>query len=255
MTARELAISVAALLGFTATPSPAAAEPALTVTLHYYERRPFHFHEGDKVTGLVVPQTEAAFQKAGISYTWSQEPPNRILAIIKANAGADCSPGWYKTPEREAFARYTLPIYADKPLVGISRADFAAPEGISAKVLLAEPRIRLLVKDQFSYGKYLNTLIGDMPPNRVVRINDDIVSMVRLVKYGSAHVTLATQEEVELLVQQAGFLMGDFRIIRFPDVPAEEKRFIICSQQVPPAAIERLNEAIRSASPPPSRPD
>lgn len=37
---------------------------------------------------------------------------------------------------------------------------------------------------------------------------------------------------------------GDFYLLKFSDMPAGEKRFIMCSKQVPEDIIERLNKAI-----------
>ncbi len=225
----------------------AAPQLVSPITMHYYERKPFHYTtDNGRVAGLAVTPTVQVFEKIGIPISWKLTPASRILATLKANIGADCSPGWYKTPERESYARFTLPIYNDKPLVGLSRADFAAPEGISAKDLFMRPQTRLLMKQGFVHGAYLDQIIAKMPPENIVRVSDDVASMVRMVRSGIADLVTTTEEETEVYVSQAGFGMKEFRVLHFPDVPAVEKRYILCSKQVPDSVINKLNAAIKT---------
>jgi polar amino acid transport system substrate-binding protein len=221
------------------------AESITPITMHYYERKPFHYTADNfQVEGLVVTPTIQAFKKIGTPIVWKLTPASRILATMKANIGADCSAGWYKTAERESYARFTLPIYNDKPLIAIARADFAAPEGISAKELFAQPQIKLVLKQGFVHGAYLDKIIAQMPPQNIIKVSDEVSSMVRMIKSGIADLMTATQEEAEMYVSQAGYGMKDFRVFHFPDVPAVEKRYILCSKQVPEEVINKLNAAI-----------
>jgi polar amino acid transport system substrate-binding protein len=219
------------------------------IIMHYYERRPFHYTaENQQVEGLVVTPTMQVFKKIGIPIVWKVTPANRILATLKANIGADCSTGWYKTVERESYARFTLPIYNEKPLIGLSRTDFSAPEGISAKELFAQPKFKLLVKQGFVHGAYLDKLIAQMPPQNIIKVSDEVSSIVRMVKSGIGDLTTTTQEEAEFYVSQAGFGIKDFRVLHFPDVPAVEKRYILCSKQVSEDVINKLNAEILNLS-------
>jgi hypothetical protein len=40
--------------------------------------------------------------------------------------------------------------------------------------------------------------------------------------------------------------MNYFKLLRFPDVPVVEKRYILCSKAVPVAVVKKLNEAIKA---------
>ncbi|WP_199155855.1 hypothetical protein, partial [Chromobacterium sp. ASV23] len=116
----------------------------------------------------MVTPTELAFKSIDISIEWVLVPANRVLENIKRNNEEICTPGWYKTPEREEYARFSLPIYKDKPLVGLARSDFNFKPGISAKELLSSPGIKLLVKQNFSQGAYMDALIAKMPRDQVI---------------------------------------------------------------------------------------
>lgn len=223
------------------------AEDASPITMHYYERKPFHYSTGPgQVAGLVVTPTVQAFEKIGVPINWELTPANRILATLKANIGSDCSPGWYKTPERENYARYTLPIYRDKPLVAIVRADFPVPDVITAKELYLRPHIRLITKLGFVHGAYLEQIIARIPPKNIVKVSDEMPSIIRMVQSGIADLLTATQEEAEFYASQAGAGMKEFRVIRLPDVPVEEKRYILCSKRVPEDVVEKLDVVIKA---------
>lgn len=57
---------------------------------------------------------------------------------------------------------------------------------------------------------------------------------------------LAAEEEARYLIEQAGFRPRDFRIVRPPDMPPGERRYILCSRQVDDETMSRLNAAIES---------
>ncbi len=215
------------------------------IALHYYERKPFHYTAPDgRVMGLVVTPTEQAFAEAGLPIKWVLTPANRILFELERNATADCTPGWYRKPDREAYARFSSPIYRDRPLVGLARSDTRFPQGITARQLLGRPDTKLLVKTNFSQGAYMDALIAKMPAGQVDASPGEVSSLVKMVNAGRADLIITTQEEVELYVNQAELKMKDFRVLVFPDVPAVEMRYILCSKLVPAEVITRLNKAI-----------
>jgi polar amino acid transport system substrate-binding protein len=226
----------------------AGSEPLPVITLHYYERPPFHYRAADgSMAGIIASSTESIFKRAGITYRWELTPVNRILADLKNNNRMDCSPGWYKTAEREAYAQFSLPIYHDLPLQGLSRNDFPAPEGITAKDLFLRHDLRLLLKQNFSQGAYMDALISTMPTQQVQQVTVEVPTMVKMIKANRADLIITTEEETDYFIAQSGYQKQDFRILKFPDVKATEYRYILCSRQVPAQIINRLNDAIRSA--------
>lgn len=225
----------------------AQADPSAPITMHYFERKPLHYiNDKGKLTGLLVTPIEQVFSKAGIPVVWHQTPVNRIMATLQANDGLDCAAGFYKSPEREAFAHYSLPIYRDKGIVALSRADFTSPQTTTAQELLARPQTRLVVKQGFVYGRYLDPLIGKMSPSQVQHVSDEVDSMVRMVRVGAADIVLVTEEEAEIYLSPAAAVSGSVRLLHLSDVPAQEYRYIACSKQVPQQVMDKLNAAIAS---------
>ena len=232
----------AALLCGTAQAQTTGATP---IRMLHFERNPYHYSDSSgQVVGLTAAPTTQAFAMAGIPITWEVMPVNRILETLKRNTEPVCTSGWYKNPEREEYARFTVPIYRDKGGAGVVRAGFQAKEGITARELLARPDLRLLAKQNFYAGAYLDDIISKMPPSQIYRTSTDVPSIIKMIHLGRGDMFITTFEEVELHVQQAELKMNDFRVIRFTDVPAVEMRYILCSKQVPASTIEALNTAI-----------
>ena len=222
------------------------AQPAAPVTLHYSERAPYQYTATDgRAAGLLIRLTAKVFDKAGIAVQWRSQPYNRSLMIIQANTGNDCSIGWFKTAEREAFAQFTLPIYRDRPQVGLARADFPVVAGISAEELLTDPATRLLLKQSFVYGAYLDALIARRPVDSIQRVSVEVPSMLMMLRARRADVLILSIEEVEFYAMQPDFPMQDFQVISLTDVPQGELRYLMCSQQLSPAVMQRVNRAIR----------
>ena len=90
----------------------------------------------------------------------------------------------------------------------------------------------------------MDELIAKMPPTHVLPTTDEVPTMVQMIARGRADLIITTQEEVEIYVHQSGFKLEDFHILVFPDVPAVEKRYILCSQQVPAEVLDNLNSAL-----------
>jgi len=242
---RSAVLALGWLAGLALCCRPAFGQTGPSITLHYFERPPFYATTGDgTVSGLVATPAAQAFARAGIRVAWELTPASRILSIIKDNSGADCSPGWYQTAEREAYARFTLPIYHDRPPVALARADFAVTDGITARDLLASPRTSLLIKQNFSHGAYLDALIAAMKPQNIQVVTTEVPAMIKMVHLNRANLIITTEEEVDTLVKQAGLGIGDFQLLKFPDVPDGERRHIMCSRRVPDDLIRKLNEVI-----------
>lgn len=223
----------------------AGAEPASPIILHYYERPPFHYTDEQGVPrGLIIEITANIFNKAKIPYSWRVTPANRILAVLKSDTGGNCTSGWYKLPEREKYARFSEPIYRDKPLVGLSRADFKVSENITAQNLFQFPNVRLLLKENFSQGAYMDKLLIDVPKDRIQRVTAEVPTMVKMLKLNRADLIITTEEESKIFISNAGYTEKDIRILRFPDVPAVEHRYILCGKSISASTMTRLNQAI-----------
>lgn len=229
--------------------SPAVVPPTPTaenlITLHYNERPPYLVTTDKGVGGLTGDPATLVFEKSNIPFVWKQTPSKRQIYLLQQNSGRDCLPGWFKNAEREEFAKYTLPIYQDKPQMALLRADNNKISTLSTiDEILANPQLTMLAKDGYSYGDFLDAVIREANPPRTVTTNENS-GMLKMIYARHADYFLIAPEEADGLIKTSEFDMQDFKFVYFTDIPYGEKRYILCSKQVEDSMIEKLNTAIR----------
>ena len=217
------------------------------VQLYYGERIPYAVtDEHGDVHGLTATPAAKAFKQAGIQFQWKKMPFKRQLATIKANKKMVCGIGWFKKPEREQFSRFTEVIYQDRPSVVIQKkGNGSIAQHIDVGSLLQDKSLKLLVKDSFSYGAYVDEQILKYQPEQIVVVGSSNMQMLQMLLSGRADYFFASEEEAEEMIVSAGLSMSQFQLHNFSDMPAGNNRYIACSQQVTPEMIELLNQALR----------
>jgi uncharacterized protein (TIGR02285 family) len=214
------------------------------ITVDYNERPPYLIPGADgAATGLTGTPAANAFKAAGIPVTWAKVPTSRQLSAVKEAQGMHCAVGWFKTPERERFAKFTKPIYRDKPWLALANTGYAIKDGTTLGQALSAKGVRVLTKDSFSYGPYIDDLLAKTKPNITVS-NGSTSQMLQLINAGSVDFMFVSEEEAEYLVKEAGLSMKNFRQIRFPDMPKGGERYIMCGKSVPDDVIAKLNKNI-----------
>lgn len=215
------------------------------IVVHFHERRPFYLAYKNEARGLVANPIGQAFAYADIPFIWQETPATRQLDIIKNNTDASCAAGWFKTPEREAFGQFSLPIYQDKPFVAITRADNTLlGETETLERVLQERRLQVLVKDGYSYGPYIDSHLRRLAPRQVITTADN-QSLMRMIQTYRADYCFMTEEEAQDQLLFSGLKKSDFKLVRFSDMPRGNKRYLICSKMVDQETLKRLNGAIR----------
>ena len=234
----------------TASPTAPSAENSKegAITVHFHERRPFYMSYKDEIHGLVADPIALAFEYAEIPFQWQDTPATRQLDIIKKNQDKSCAAGWFKTPERETYARYTLPVYQDKPFVAVTRNnnELIAEVETLARVL-SEHRLQLLVKEGYSYGNYIDAQRKTFVPRQTTTTADN-QNILKMIQNYRADYSFMTEEEAYDLLISSGMNSSNFKVVHFSDMPQGNRRYIICSKQVEPEIIEQLNSAIRYLS-------
>lgn len=215
------------------------------ITLHYNERPPYLVTTETGVGGLTGDPATIVFEKSNIPYKWEQTPSKRQIYLLEQNRGRDCAVGWFRNIERERFAKFTLPIYQDKPQIALARADNDnIPPDITVDKIFNNLKLNLLVKDGYSYGDFLDGKIKEHNPIRTVTTVENS-EMLKMVVAGHADYFIIAPEEADGLINSSQFDLQDFKFVHFRDIPYGEQRYILCSEQVEDSIIERLNEAIR----------
>ena len=214
------------------------------VTLHYNPRIPYEYQEDGVVKGLVTTPIARAFTRAGVAFQWQSTPVARQFHLVQTNRGLDCLAGRFKNDVRAQWARFSRPVYRDRPQGLLVRSnDGALRSFTSIDAALRAPTVRLLVKAGYSYGPVIDGIILQraLPP---LNTYDESRDMLRQIHKGTADAFVIAEEEAHGLIAQADFPARDFTFLTFPDAPAGELRHIMCSLNVPQTTVDKLNAAI-----------
>ncbi|AGW13533.1 putative ABC transporter substrate-binding protein [Megalodesulfovibrio gigas DSM 1382 = ATCC 19364] len=214
--------------------------------IYYYIRPPYYVEDGDGgVRGLTADPVLRAAALAHVPLRWEVLPPAQHLPHIQANAGPACALGWFKTPEREHLAKFSAEIYRDAPFVGLARQNAQAfADQMTLDQTMSNSSLTLLVKESFSYGEHVDTLIRTHRPRRVSTFEENI-AMLHMIQNGQADYMLLAPEEAEHLFTLDAFSRNAFRILHFPDVPPGNSRHLMCTRATPDSLLERLNLGLR----------
>lgn len=200
---------------------------------------------GNSPTALTREPSFEAFKNAKIPFVIAETPFARQLHMIEKNSGRDCVIGVFKKPEREAFAKFTNPIYKDQPQIILTAAAnaqrFAKINSVTD--LFADESVILLVKLGYSYGVALDKLIEQHQP-RARTTTDENLLMIKSIKLRTTDYMFMAPEEAAIAITAAGFSEKDFAQIKFNNMPDGEYRQIMCSKNVPDEVINKLNAAI-----------
>jgi len=234
------------LIGCIAFAGTAAAED--TLTLYFHERAPYSVRGADGgVHGITADVADRVLKTAGIAYHWEDLPSARQMEVIKRNAEMSCGLGWFKRPDREAFAKFSLPIYRDLPTIVVARADDKRFAGLpTIDTLFANRDLTLLTKTGYSYGAAIDAKIAAQAPKLLTDAGDNRTQL-GMVSRARVDYMIMAEEEARDLLAQPDFAQSGLAIYHLMNAPAGEDRYLMCSQSVPEAMIERINRAIPPA--------
>jgi uncharacterized protein (TIGR02285 family) len=225
-----------------------AEEPVVTV--QYRDKPPYSYTKDGKPVGFLIERTIEIFKRANVKADFQEIPVKRITRDIQENGSAICSPSWYKLPEREVYARFSLPIHQDKPhlvLVGAHvQEKLAAIKTL--RELFANPEMRLGKVSGVSYGADLDTMISTATQTAM----DSTVTplgMAKMIKRKRADYMLIDEEDYKFLNERNEVDAEDVKPARFPDMPPGLLRYIMCSKSVSPETMSRLDKAISQVIP------
>lgn len=226
-----------------ATLFPAAAEP---LTISYFERQPYYFtNEGGRAGGLLVERTQAILDQAGIEAKFFSLTPYRILYVLQHASVPHCSIGWLKKPERELYAKFSAPIYRNRALVLLTRAEqqnkFSAFETLHE--VFSDPQLKMARMAGFSYGHFVDELLEKQRPLSLY-LTGEQGDLLQAVMQKKASYMLISPVEVDMLARLNGLTPDKIATIELQDIPAGNIRYLMCNQAVPDELMKRMNKAI-----------
>ena len=154
-------------------------------------------------------------------------PPGRILATFESREIKACAVGWLRTPEREAYARFSLPLYENKAL-GVVVASETAHELGPAPSLdrLLAAGLTWGMRRGFSYGEVFDAAFKKYPGQNT-RLFSDSRLMVRLIAKHRLDATLVCPEELSAQLVAEPELGAAIRFLPIAEAPPGFARHIM----------------------------
>ncbi|MBB2493427.1 substrate-binding periplasmic protein [Aquipseudomonas ullengensis] len=223
---------------------PGLALAADPITVAWRNKAPYHYVEQGVEQGFLLERARQVFAAAGIETQFVQHPAKRIWHSFEQGTRNYCSFGWYRLPERERIALFSQTFHTDAPQIVLAstRALSAIQAHPSFADLLQDKRITLGLLDGVSYGPSLDQLIAGSA-NHIQHATVEPAVMMRMVAAHRVDYMLADQADWDYLHEHKTGLDGIVEQ-HFADMPAGLERFIICSKDVSPDVMTRINQAI-----------
>lgn len=212
------------------------------IYLHFDERPPYLNKGNNGVYGLAATSASKAFKASGVRFSWKQTPAKQQLDLLKKNEAKDCLVGWLSNGKRETYAKYTYPIYTDRPQVAVTRKDNVI-EADTLEGLFRDTKKVMLVKEAYSYGQYVDQLVKQLKPKRLILAIDQADLLAALLSQKADYMLMAP-ERVDQVLLEAGLHRAEFKTHILKDMPAGDQRYLICSNRVSDDVIRKLNRAI-----------
>ena len=216
-----------------------------TMKVAYLERPPYYWTQNGQPKGFLLELTQHIFKLAGIDAVYMPVPPNRIISELRTNTSPICSIGWFKNHERESFARFSLPIYRDRPLVVLTTKDRAEyiRQYDRLEDIFRDTSLVLAIMDSFSLGEELDQLQKMILP-RTLTISTTQSVLPRLIQEGRAAYMLVAPEEVPNLLRSANVDPELFVKLTMRDIPPGNLRHLIFNAGMPDDSLKSVNAAI-----------
>lgn len=225
-----------------------AAEP---LTFSYLERPPYYYRDnsGD-AAGFLVERTQQILAAANLEAQFISLEPSQIMFLLHRASAAHCSIGWFKTDERQLFAKFTQPIYQDQALVLLTHRSrrYKFPAIATLEKVFADRKLTIARLGQFSYGNYVDDLLEKLSPASLFRSNEQ-AQLLQAIQEKSADYMLIAPEEGAMLISSAGLQKQDFVSLPLLGVPEGNQRHLMCGQGVSDRVMQQLNAAIEQLYP------
>lgn len=230
--------SLAIMLGGAASATPQ------TITVAWRDKPPYHYNEDGETKGFLLQRAKDVFNLAGVPARFVSEPQKRIWANFGHGAKSYCALSWYRLPEREAVAQFTLPIHEDLPhtiLISPGALDSVMAHPTLAS-LLDDPSLTLGVVEGSSYGPVIDQMIKNSK-NQLMSRTVEVTLMMRMLAVGRASFMFVDREDWGFFSKKEVAVQAATRH-DFPDMPPGLRRHIVCSKDVSPEIMNKLNQAI-----------
>jgi polar amino acid transport system substrate-binding protein len=239
------------LIGAACLGGAGMASAANVITVAWRDKPPYHYLDNGVAKGFLLQRTRDVFAAAGIEARYVNEPLKRIWANFQHGATDYCSISWYRLPERETVAQYSQALHIDPPHLILVAPDAVnqVKAHLTLASLLADKSLTLAVVDGVSYGPEIDAMIKHSD-NQIMRRTVEPKLMMRMMAVGRASFMFADRDDWDYFRKNDKTVRPPVVRTDFPDMPPGLKRYLVCSKDVAPELMEKLNQAIAATGGP-----
>ncbi|SMF16444.1 transporter substrate-binding domain-containing protein [Pseudobacteriovorax antillogorgiicola] len=221
-------------------------EQIKTIELSAPLKPPYYFKGPNGVTGLIVDFTRCLFDDSGYQAQISISPVSRILEDVRSKPGS-CSIGWFQTPERSQFAKFSEPIWHENQysvIVHSKKKNSIQSKHESFESLLRDPHFRMIFPKGVSYGPAIDRWMTHLKSKEVVTGN--FRQVIAMLSLGRADYALVNPPEWEFYHKQVmqGRPTKTLDFLSFPDLKQATSRHIMCHSESSQQTIATINTLI-----------
>lgn len=215
------------------------------IVLHYSERPPYTLTGEDhlSLSGLAGTRVITVLRDANIPFAIRATPPLRQIDIIRENSGRDCTFDWYKTSERERFARFSAPFAKDSPYVFIAATSVNIPKPLTLS-MIAQSGLVLVRADGYSFGQQIDPLLtsGTL---RNISIRGNELDLLLMLRHRRADYALMLESETRYYLEIHPKLRSVLTIHRPEGLTEPEFTYFLCSKKVDADTMNAFNVALQ----------
>lgn len=213
----------------------------------YLEFPPYYYtNSNGEPDGFLLKKADELFRHAGFEPEYVSASAKQILLEMHS-IEPKYSIGWFKTPQREAFAKFSKPFYQNHPLHVLFLKEHAARfEGKETLRELVFDRTLTLGKvEGYSLGSAIDNLLkeGDAKTQIVV---GGYPQVIRILAEDRFDYVLVAPEEIDVLIEKNHLSPAFFQSKELADIPAGNTRHLMFSRGVPDDVLNRLNHSIET---------
>ena len=207
----------------------------------YFNERPPLYSAGEG--GVLTEIAKLVLKEASIPFRLVEVPSQRVLFHLQEGDEYAVGLGWFRTPDREVWARFSTALYQDLPQVLIGRRDKLALLGPapSLEKSLAKGLV-LARKVGYSFGVVIDEKIRTLGA-RVEETTVEVAQMMTMINGGRMDYTYLGLEEARYLLKKDSSL-ENLTILAMTNAPKGNYRYFMASPAVPDAVLEKINKAI-----------
>jgi polar amino acid transport system substrate-binding protein len=220
----------------------------LPIVVAWNARPPYQYLENGVEKGARLERVKQILSMTQVPFVLVQEPPKRIWNQYAAAVKRYCSFDWYRLPEREALVQFSIPLEKNagySVLANVNSYDKVAAHK-TLKSLLSDTSLTFGMVDSASYGSELEAMIKDSK-NKQERHSVLPMIMARMIGANRASFMLIEKAAWDFLKDSDSYFQQT-RIVEIVGIPKGLDSHIVCSKDVSPATMAKINDAIRQLS-------